>query len=175
MLYSVPYEFIKRKVDVRVTDTVIEIFYNHNRIASHRRLYGRKRQYSTVAEHMPADHQAYLEWNGDRFRKWAERIGTNTCKVVNAILASQRVSNNPTEAVRGFSSWQISILTSGWKQRAERRFPTQLARATRALKTSWQPGRITSIRSLRLPMLHQLRTNTPLLAALTTTGGKDHD
>ena len=27
MLYSVPYEFIKRKVDVRVTDTVIEIFY----------------------------------------------------------------------------------------------------------------------------------------------------
>ena len=42
MLYSVPYEFIKRKVDVRITDTVIEIFYNHNRIASHRRLYGRK-------------------------------------------------------------------------------------------------------------------------------------
>ena len=40
MLYSVPYEFIKRKVDVRITDTIIEIFYNHNRIASHRRLYG---------------------------------------------------------------------------------------------------------------------------------------
>lgn len=30
MLYSVPYEFIKRKVDVRVTDTVIEIFYEYN-------------------------------------------------------------------------------------------------------------------------------------------------
>ena len=69
MLYSVPYEYIKRKVDVRVTDTIIEIFYNHNRIASHRRLYGRKGQYSTVTEHMPADHQKYLEWNGDRFRK----------------------------------------------------------------------------------------------------------
>ena len=91
MLYSVPYEYIKRKVDVRVTDTIIEIFYNHNRIVSHRRLYGRKGQYSTVTEHMPADHQKYLEWNGDRFRKWAERIGTNTCKVVHAILASQRV------------------------------------------------------------------------------------
>ena len=48
-----------------------EIFYNHNRIASHRRLYGRKGQYSTVTEHMPASHQQYLEWNGDRFRKWA--------------------------------------------------------------------------------------------------------
>ena len=33
MLYSVPYEYIKRKVDVRVTDKTVEIFYNHNRIA----------------------------------------------------------------------------------------------------------------------------------------------
>lgn len=101
MLYSVPYEFIKRKVDVRVTDTVIEIFYNHNRIASHRRLYGRKGQYSTVTEHMPADHQAYLEWNGDRFRKWAERIGTNTCRVVNAVLASQRVEQQSYRSCMG--------------------------------------------------------------------------
>ena len=101
MLYSVPYEFIKRKVDVRVTDTIIEIFYNHNRIASHRRLYGRKGQYSTVTEHMPADHQKYLEWNGDRFRKWAEKIGTNTCKVVHAILASQRVEQQSYRSCMG--------------------------------------------------------------------------
>ncbi len=101
MLYSVPYEYIKRKVDVRVTDTIIEIFYNHNRIASHRRLYGRRGQYSTVAGHMPADHQKYLEWNGDRFRKWAERIGTNTCKVVNAILASQRVEQQSYRSCMG--------------------------------------------------------------------------
>ena len=76
MLYSVPYEYIKKKVDVKVTDTTIEIFYNHNRIASHRRLKGRSGQYSTITEHMPEDHQKYLEWNGDRFRKWAERIRT---------------------------------------------------------------------------------------------------
>ncbi len=101
MLYSVPYEFIKRKVDVRVTDTIIEIFYNHTRIASHRRLYGRKGQYSTVTEHMPPEHQQYLEWNGDRFRKWAERIGPNTCKVVNAILASQRVEQQSYRSCMG--------------------------------------------------------------------------
>ncbi len=52
MLYSVPYEYIKKKVDVKVTDTTIEIFYNHNRIASHRRLKGRTGQYSTITEHM---------------------------------------------------------------------------------------------------------------------------
>jgi hypothetical protein len=101
MLYSVPYEYIKRKVDVRVTDKTIEVFYNHNRIASHRRLYGRKGQYSTVTEHMPKVHQDYLEWNGDRFRKWADRIGINTYQVVTAILASQRVEQQSYRSCMG--------------------------------------------------------------------------
>ena len=85
MYYSVPYQYIKDKVDVRITETTIEIFYHHNRIASHRRLHGRSGQYSTVMEHMPPDHQKYLEWNGDRFRRWADSIEINTRKVVDAI------------------------------------------------------------------------------------------
>ena len=101
MLYSVPYEYIKKKVDVKVTDTTIEIFYNHNRIASHRRLKGRPGQYSTVTEHMPEDHQKYLEWNGDRFRKWAELIGINTYTVVNAILTSKRVEQQTYRSCMG--------------------------------------------------------------------------
>ena len=101
MLYSVPFEFIKKKVDVRVTDYTIEIFYNHNRIASHRRLRGRTGQYSTITEHMPEDHQKYLEWNGDRFRKWAERIGNNTYTVVNAILTSKGVEQQTYRSCMG--------------------------------------------------------------------------
>ena len=101
MLYSVPFEFIKKKVDVRVTDYTIEIFYNHNRIASHRRLRGRTGQYSTITEHMPEDHQKYLEWNGDRFRKWAERIGINTYTVVNAILTSKGVEQQTYRSCMG--------------------------------------------------------------------------
>jgi len=101
MLYSVPYEYIKRKVDIRVTDKVIEIFYNHNRLASHRRLFGRKGQYSTILEHMPPDHQKYLEWNGDRFRKWAEDIGPNTLKSVDAILTSNRIEEQTYKSCMG--------------------------------------------------------------------------
>lgn len=100
MLYSVSYEYIK-KVDVKVTDTTIEIFYNHNRIASHRRLKGRHGQYSTITEHMLEDHQKYLRWNGDRFRKWAERIGINTYTVVNAILTSKRVEQQTYRSCMG--------------------------------------------------------------------------
>ena len=101
MLYSVPFEYIKCKVDVRVTDKTIEIFYNHNRIASHRRLYGRKGQYDTIVEHMPEDHQKYLEWNGDRFRQWAKRIGENTYKVVDNILTSKPVEQQTYRSCMG--------------------------------------------------------------------------
>ena len=52
MQYSVPYEYIKQKVDVRLTRNMVEVFYNQNRIASHRRLYGHPGQYSTVESHI---------------------------------------------------------------------------------------------------------------------------
>ena len=91
MHYSCPYGFIGKEVDVRVTDSAIEIFYQQNRVASHKRLRGRKRQYSTIPDHMPEKHQHYQEWNGDRFRQWARKIGTNTYKVIEAILTSKAV------------------------------------------------------------------------------------
>ena len=91
MLYSVPYEYIHKTVDIRITDSLIEVFYNHTRIASHPRLYGRKGQYSTMQEHMPANHQKFLAWNGDRFRKWAESIGVSTYQVIDSILTSHAI------------------------------------------------------------------------------------
>ena len=101
MYYSVPYQYIKNKVDVRVTDTTIEVFHQHNRIASHRRLHGRSGQYSTISEHMPDDHQKYLEWNGDRFRRWADEIGPNTRSVVDAILTSGRIEQQSYRSCMG--------------------------------------------------------------------------
>ena len=101
MYYSVPYQYIRNRVDVRITDTTVEIFIGHERIASHRRLYGRPGQYSTVTEHMPPDHQKFLEWNGDRFREWAKRIGSNTYSVVNGLLTSTRVEQQNYRACMG--------------------------------------------------------------------------
>lgn len=40
---------------------------------------------------MPPDHQKFLERNGSRFRKWADKIGPNTYKAIDAILTSSRV------------------------------------------------------------------------------------
>ena len=101
MYYSVPFKYIKNRVDVRITDTTIEIFFNHERIASHKRLLGRPGQYSTIQEHMPEEHQRFLEWNGDRFRKWADTIGINTRKVVDALLTSGRIEQQSYRSCMG--------------------------------------------------------------------------
>ena len=91
MNYSVPFEYIRQKVDVRVTRSTIEVFYSGNRICSHRRLYGRFNRYSTIQEHMPPEHQRYIQWNGERFVHWAAKIGSCTEAAVKAILGSFRV------------------------------------------------------------------------------------
>jgi hypothetical protein len=101
MLYSVPYEYIKRQVEVRLTDTAVEIFCGTMRIASHRRLYGRKGQYSTVEQHMPEEHRQYLEWNGDRFRRWAAQTGPCTEKAVDAILRSHTIERQAYKSCLG--------------------------------------------------------------------------
>jgi transposase len=89
--YSVPYEYIKRKVDVRITKQVIEIFFEGDRICSHPRLGGRLGQFSTVESHMPLEHRQYATWDGDRFRRWAAQIGPGTYEVVRLVLTAQKV------------------------------------------------------------------------------------
>jgi transposase len=91
MHYSVPYEYIKHKVDVRVTRNIVEVFYQNHRICSHPRLYGRHGQYSTVEAHMPEDHQNYVQWNAERFISWAQKVGPNTEITIKSILSSHKV------------------------------------------------------------------------------------
>jgi hypothetical protein len=89
--YSVPFEYIKRKVDVRLTRNTVEVLCDSDRICSHKRLYGRPNQYSTLQEHMPPNHQKYMQWNGDRFRAWATKIGENTATVIEVFLSTNKV------------------------------------------------------------------------------------
>lgn len=98
MQYSVPYEYIKHKVDVHLTQRAVEVFYQGNRIASHARRFGKPGQYATVPEHMPEDHRKYTQWNAERFIAWAQGIGENTTATVKAILASRQVEQQSYRA-----------------------------------------------------------------------------
>jgi hypothetical protein len=40
---------------------------------------------------MPPNHQQYLKWDGDRFRKWAAKYGENTTVVIESLLTRYKV------------------------------------------------------------------------------------
>jgi len=86
--YSVPYQLIHQKIDVRLTDTTVEIFFKGRRVASHLRSY-RPGKPTTLSEHMPKAHQRYLEWTPSRLVRWAARIGPKTQDLVTRILDSR--------------------------------------------------------------------------------------
>jgi transposase len=89
--YSVPFEYIKRKVDVRITRNTVEVFFDGSRICSHARLHGKRGQYSTQEAHMPPNHKQYVQWSGERFKQWAAKIGGNTVTVIETILSTHKV------------------------------------------------------------------------------------
>ena len=88
--YSVPYEYIGQKVDIRTTTKTIEVFYHHQRIASHIRRYGTVEP-QILKEHMPENHKRFLEYNSESFLQWAERVGTSTYLVMKHFLMSSPV------------------------------------------------------------------------------------
>jgi hypothetical protein len=91
MYYSVPYTFIQKKVDVRMTTFLIEAYANNVRICSHQRLRGKAGSYSTNPEHMPPNHREYTTWDGNRFLAWACKVGDCTRELVQQILTSKKV------------------------------------------------------------------------------------
>lgn len=87
--YSVPYEYIGRKVDIRTTEKCIEIFYQNQRIASHVRVsYSPDPVY--VPEHMPEAHRRYRNYNEESFLQWAGDVGLSTRAVVSAFLHAHK-------------------------------------------------------------------------------------
>jgi hypothetical protein len=132
--YSTPYEYVNKKVDVRYTRSTIEIYYKGTRICSHKRLYGRRGQYSTVVDHMPANHQLYSEWDSARFLKWASGIGDATRLVVQKMFESYRIEE---QAYKGC----LSLL-----KLADRYTPERLEDACQAALTRIPNPRYKNIR-----------------------------
>ncbi|MFZ0159596.1 MAG: IS21 family transposase [Kineosporiaceae bacterium] len=85
--YSVPHRLIGKRLDVRVTSCVVEVFDGADRVASHQRVRDARGCYRTVEEHMPPAHRAQLrDWTPARFTSWAAETGPNTAAVIESIL-----------------------------------------------------------------------------------------
>jgi transposase len=86
--YSVPYQFLHERVDIRLTAAIVEAFHKGERVAAHVRSHV-KGGYTTLPEHMPPSHRYYAEWNPARFIQWAGKTGESTARLVETILATR--------------------------------------------------------------------------------------
>ena len=85
--YSVPYRLVHESVDVRVSASVVEVFFRHRRVASHVRSYSPG--FTTDPAHMPESHRRHAEWTPSRIVNWARQTGPATAKLTEQIMAAR--------------------------------------------------------------------------------------
>ncbi|HQO04196.1 MAG TPA: IS21 family transposase [Spirochaetota bacterium] len=83
--YSVPYRHRGKHVEVRYTATIVELYLNNSRIATHTRNY-KKYSYTTNKDHMPSGHAFVDDWSAEKFIRWAQNTGVHAAEVIERIL-----------------------------------------------------------------------------------------
>jgi len=95
--YSVPYNLIRKEVDVHIKGNSLSVFYQGKRVVTHP-CSPVKGKHTTLTEHMPSSHKQYLNWNPGKFINWANEIGPQTAQVVQAL------PNKPQHPEQGYRS-----------------------------------------------------------------------
>lgn len=101
--YSVPHQYIGKQVSLVYDTENVEIYLNQQRITSHWRD-TRSNAYSTLAEHMPANHKHYTEqrgWDEEYFLKASNTIGENTVAAIRVILKQKTFIEQTYRTCRG--------------------------------------------------------------------------
>jgi transposase len=136
--YSVPFNLVGSRVEVRVTPSVVEIFESSKRICGHSRSFSR-RGFTIEASHMPISHREYAEWTPERIERWAAQTGPSTREFVSKMMAA---NTHPQQAFRA-SMGVISLSKRYTPERVEAACTRALrfgARGYRNIKTILEKG-----------------------------------
>lgn len=94
--YSVPYQHIGERLEVRISARMIEIFAKRQLIASHVRAFKRGARV-TLDAHRPANHRAVIDTTIERLLQRAEAIAPSVAQVLREQFNRKR---HPEEALR---------------------------------------------------------------------------
>jgi transposase len=87
--YSVPYQLVKQRVELRATATMVEVLAKGRRVAVHPRSH-RAYGYSTIAEHMPAEHRWCNDWDPVRLVRWGRKHGEHIAELFEVIMGKKK-------------------------------------------------------------------------------------
>ena len=101
--YSCPYQYVRKKVDLKITDSLVEIYHHGERLTTHTRYPDyMSNKYSTHPEDMPPAFKKIVQWDDERIKNWATSIGKSTRQVIDRIFGSVSIKEqgyNPSLAV----------------------------------------------------------------------------
>ena len=120
--YSVPYQYIRKKVKILYSSNQIEIFYKYNRIAVHKRIKS-KYSYTTVKDHMATAHRFMTEWTPQRFINWGANIDENVKEFIIHVLEKKQHPEQAYKSCMGVLSMERKVgrerLTNACKRALE--------------------------------------------------------
>jgi len=144
--YSVPFHLVGQIVQVRVTANTVEIFADHQRVASHLRAV-RPGTYHTVRDHMPPHHQAMAHgWSPEAFLQQARQIGPTWARLFDTLLQRAPVPEQMYPRLRGLVRLHDQFAPTVLEQAAERALTTDITTTRgitafcRALASSGSPS-----------------------------------
>lgn len=93
--YSVPHHLVGEKIELHAKSKTIEMYFHNKRVASHARSY--TYGFSTVADHMPTQHQKHHKVSQGSLMNWAKDIGDEMLTWVKTQLKRK---SHPQQAFR---------------------------------------------------------------------------
>ena len=103
--YSVPYRYIGHLTRIHYTEKVVEVYFNHQRIATHLR----DRQsigYTTKSEHLTEQHQKYSQWDATYFIQKAKKIGPQCTQYIQRLFDQQGYTQTKYKTAMGIVQLQ---------------------------------------------------------------------
>ncbi len=102
--YSVPYQYIGKKVTLLYSQSAVEIYHRYERITIHnrnRQPYG----YTTIIEHLASKHRFMSDWNPDKFIERGEEIGPETKEYIIQLLNTRQHPEQTYRSCQGVLSF----------------------------------------------------------------------
>jgi transposase len=109
--YSVPYEYIGRKLQLQYSRTQVEVFHSYTLIARHERVRLRHK-YTTVADHLPSQHRYSTEWNPDFFMEKGKAIDPVVESYIRKVLERKTHPEQAYKSCQGILSLASRVGTA---------------------------------------------------------------
>lgn len=102
--YSVPYEMIGKKLKMQYSRSEVNLYLQYQLLATHKRIRS-PHNYTTIAEHMPAQHRYVTEWNPTFFITKAKAIDPIVEYYISQVLAKKQHPEQGYKSCMGILSF----------------------------------------------------------------------